>query len=190
MRPGLPLRFAALLLCVALGAGPAVGQDRAYLWPGDPAPAAPPYGLLLLGSADPAQRLAAIRAFLAPLGVHDLPEGASQVPLVVPVLPDARAAATGIPTEWSDDRYLDRHWDAERDAGLREDLGLPAGGPMLVYVSAGGALVQDLSAASAFWVRHWILAYRRQVATAPAPAALGARLRETLPDAPAALSRR
>ena len=176
----------SLLLTFSL---PAWAQDRAYWWPNDAAPATVPHGMLLLGSATAAQRHAAIRGFLKPLGLHDLPAGQSSVPLYVPVVPDARAAHTGIATEWSDDVFLERHWDHDRDGALRSGLDL-AGGPLLIYRTEGSALVVDLSDASPFWVRHWILAYRRAAASAPSPIRLARELRTVLPDAPVTLDLR
>lgn len=167
----------------------AVAQDRAYWWEGAPRPATAPYGLLLLGEARADQRQGAIRGFLTPLGIHDLPDGRSRVPLVVPVLL-AGQAPNQTRTEWSDAQFLDRFWDAGRDAALRAELKLAGAGPLLVYRHPDGSLVADLSAAPAFWVRHWLLAYRRAVAAAPGPAALERELRAALPDAPVRISRR
>ncbi|MGP1256998.1 MAG: hypothetical protein ACTS10_21450 [Kiloniellales bacterium] len=179
----------AILLLLATFSLPAWAQDRAYWWPSDPTPDAFPHGLLLLGSATAAQRHAAIRGFLQPLGHHDLPAGQSSVPLYVPVMPDTRATDTGIPTEWSDDLFLERHWDHDRDAALRSSLGL-TGGPLVIYRTGGPTLVADLSGASPFWLRHWILAYRRAAASAPSPARLSAELQAILPEAPVMLDLR
>ena len=180
---------AAILLLLLTFFLPAWAQDRAYWWPNDATPATFPHGVLLLGNATAAQSRAAIRGFLKPLGQHDLPAGQSSVPLYVPVVPDARAAHTGIATEWSDDVFLERHWDHDRDAALRGRLKL-AGGPLLIYRTEGPALIADLSDASPFWVRHWILAYRRAAASAPSPTRLAAELRTVLPDAPVTLDLR
>ncbi len=136
------------LLLLLLPTTPAA-QDRAYWWEGAPRPMSAPYGLLLLGAARPDQRQGAIRGFLQPLGIHDLPNGRSRVPLVVPVLL-AGQAPNQTRTEWSDAQFLDRFWDAGRDATLRAELALAGPGPLLVYRHATGALVADLSAASGF----------------------------------------
>jgi hypothetical protein len=189
MRPRLPIPPFAALLVALIWCAPAAAQDRAYWWEGEPRPAAAPYGLLLLGEATPTQRRGGIRGFLQPLGVHDLPAGRSEVPLLVPVR-QAGQAPDQTRTEWSDAMFLNRFWDAGRDAAERERLGLAAPGPWVVYRHSTGTLAADLGAADGFWMRHWILAYRRAVAAAPTPEALAARLKEVLPEAPVALTLR